>query len=168
MGGEETYRAQEGIAFPESELPSPEGPGCESLDPGRVPRLSSSPDPRPGDLHPRGGGFGGAPSLPSLRDRTLPPLLHHPSPHQNRRLRKLRSNSTKLVAGWPLPWSGRIQGPRRPQLPGAPGCTTASSRSPSAGSRPAARAGRSRDPAPSSPAPLGQPRGLRPKALAAE
>lgn len=117
----------------ESELSPAPGPECESPDPGRAPRprLSNPPGPRPEDPHP-GRGFEASPAPPCTAD----PPVQAPG--------ELRSNFTKLAAGCAglyLAWGG-VQGPRRPlQLPGAPGCTTASARSPSGQSRPAARAG---------------------------
>lgn len=97
MGGEETHRAQEGIAFPESELPQSRGSWVRvprSLEGSQAIQLSR---PQTRGPSPRGGGFEG-PLLPACATEPFRPPPP-PSPHQNRRLRKLRSNSTKLVAG---------------------------------------------------------------------
>lgn len=142
-------------------FPSLEGPGCESPDPRRVPRLSSSPDPRSGDPHP-GGRVRGPPPPPSLRSRTLsPPSLPTDA---------LENSAPTRLSWWRAAWAftlewGGIQGPRRPQLPGAPGCTTASPRSPSAGSRPAARAGEEPRPRPVQPRPIRAAPGSPPQRL---
>lgn len=122
------------VPFPESE---------SELPPPRV--LGVSP-PIPGGLLVRGYPTHQAPGL-----RTLPPgrgfeaslVLACAAEPPMQAPGELRSNSTKLAAGCAglyLAWGG-VQGPRPPQLPGAPGCTTASARSPSGQSRPAAWAG---------------------------
>lgn len=124
----------------ESELPPPRVLGASPLIPGGLlvqpTRLSNPPGPRPEDPYP-GTWVRGLPR-PYLRRRASP---RPPPPSQTPG--ELRSNLTKLAAGCAglyLAWGG-VQGPRLPQLPGAAGCTTASARSPSGRSRPAAGAG---------------------------
>lgn len=117
-GGEETYRAQEGMPFPESELPRPGGPGCESPDPGRVPCLREQPS---------------GPEIrgPSLRDAgsrppsSLPVPQNPPAPPPRRPIRapgELRTNLTKLVAGCAGLYLGVGRGPGSPAATAA-GCT---------------------------------------------
>lgn len=166
-GGEETYRAQEGLPFPESELPRPGGPGCESPDPGRVPCLREQPSgPEIRGPSPRDAG--------SRPPSSLPVPQNPPPPAPRRPIRapgELRTNLTKLVAGCAGLYLGVGRGPGSPAAKAAGRtrlyhCLAALPLRPVPPQRPGR--GRSRDPAPSSPAPLGQPRGLRPKALAAE
>lgn len=66
---------------------------------------------------------------------------------------ELRSNLTKLAAGCAglylgVGWGSRVPGP---QLPGAPGCTTASAHSPFSRSCPASREGEEPRPRPVQP-----------------
>lgn len=95
MGGEETHRAQEGIAFPESELPQSRGSWVRvprSLEGSQAIQLS-----RPQTRGPSPQGAGSRAPSSQLARQNPSALPHYPPPHQNRRLRKLRSNSTKLA-----------------------------------------------------------------------
>lgn len=154
-----------------SRSPSFPGPGVLGVSPqipGGFPVSGNSP-PGPRSGGPHSGTRVRGPPLPCLCRRTLPA-----PPPPRRPIRapgELRTNLTKLVAGCAGLYLGVGRGPGSPAATAA-GCTrlyhclAALPLRPVPPQRPGR--GRSRDPAPSSPAPLGQPRGLRPKALAAE
>lgn len=144
----------------------PIGPGGACAIPG-VGRASPAPGPEcaspiPGGFFVRGYPTHQAPGRRTLTpgrgfEASLAPACAAEPPMQAPG--ELRSNLTKLAAGCTglyLAWGG-VQGPRPPQLPGAPGCTTASARSPSGQSRPAPPPGPGEEPrprpVPSRPAP---------------
>lgn len=135
----------------------PIGPGGACAIPG-VGRASPAPGPEcgspiPGGFFVRGDPTHQAPGRRTLTpgrgfEASLAPACAAEPPMQAPG--ELRSNLTKLAAGCTglyLAWGG-VQGPRPPQLPGAPGCTTASARSPSGQSRPAPPPGPGEEPRP--------------------
>lgn len=159
--GEEIYGARERMCPSQSLSPSllSPGPECESPDWG-------------GFLirgYPTFRAPGGRTFSPGMRVRGSPrPCLRRTTPM--RAPGELRSNLTKLAAGCAGLYLGVGRGPGSPArscgvLQAVPPPRRAA---PAAGTAPPPWRGRSRDPAPSSPAPAGQPRGPRPKALAAQ
>lgn len=109
---------------------------------------------------------GGRAFSPGMRVRGTPrPCLRRRTPHAGAWRTPLQLDKVGSGLRGPLPWRGEGSKIPGPQLRGAPGCTTASARSPFGRSRPAALAGEEPRPRPIQPRPSRAAPGSPPQGL---